>query len=338
MIALLLACGPKLVPDPAAAPALIDAPEPPPPVVIPDLSGSGPPVPDLRAGSSLELTSLTWSHVRFTISADTAALNTIDATHAAALQQHLCADPRWKVHRRSGVLTAEKRTEEGPSWRLPPSGYHDDSDRMWRVAVRFEAREAGAPWAEESMISHAMAGDPAITVDGVPLLGEQDGQLATAIVVEAPELAVEIFESGPQGDRQVTAEALGTLPVMLPEVSAARVAAGGFDPAWLTEAHVHAGEATASLNPSEPGFSEVAGWLNPGGPGWTWLRLIDAEGLPWQDDAVPAWSAERVGWGDGLFFFQAIVPTPEPVAAVRAQIWHLPDDTQVPVKLLEWPL
>ena len=332
MIALLLACTPKHVPAPAPPPP------PPPPVVIPDLSGSGPTVPDLRAGSSLELTSLTWSHVRFTISADTAALSTIDAAHADALQQHLCADPRWKVHRRSGVLTAEKRTRLGSAWRLPPSGYHEDSERMWRIAVRFDDRDPDATWAESELVSLAQAGDPTITVNGTPLLGEQDGQLATAIVVEAPQLAVEIFEAGPEGDRRITAKALGSIPVVLPGVSAERVATSGFDPSWMSAVHVRSGEASAALQPSEAGFSEVTGWLNPGGPGWTWLRLLDAEGLPWQDEVVPAWSTERIGWGDGLFFFQAIVPTPEPVAAVTAQIWHLPDGEQAPVKLLEWPL
>ena len=332
MIALLLACTPKHTPTPA--PVV----QPPPPVTVPDLSGSGPAVPDLKAGSSLELTTLTWSHVRFTISADTAGLNTIDATRSAALQQHLCADPRWKVHRRNGVLTAEQRAPVGSSWRLPPSGYHEDHERMWRVAVRFDDRDPDAIWAESEMVSPAQAGDPTITVEGIPLLGEQDGQLATAIVLEAPELAVEIFESGPQGDRRITAEALGTVPVILPEISVESVIASGFDPAWLTSTHVRSGEATASLKISEPGFSEVIGWLNPGGPGWTWLRLLDAAGQSWQDEVIPAWSTERIGWGEGLFFFQAVIPTPEPVAAITAQIWHLPDGEQVPVKLLEWSL
>jgi hypothetical protein len=349
LIPLLLSCAaknPELA-DAGAASAEADhrgsrkstAPTPPPPPepLLPDLSGTAATRPELRAGSNLEMTTLTWTTIRFSIDADTAALRDIDAGRVAAIQRHLAADPHWMLHQRDGVLTAEQRVVVGDGFRLPASGYHEESARMWRVAIRFGAA-AGDPWAEAGLISTAQAGDPTIRVEGIPLSGAQAGRLATAIAVEAPALAVDIFESGPSNDRSITAEALGTIPVVLPQIHAERVTALGYDPAWLSETAVRTGTPSAALAPLSPGFSEVTGWLSLTTPGWTWLRLLDADGQPVQDDIIPTWSAERVGWGEGLFYYQAVVPTPEPSPATTAQLWHLTDGAQAPVKLLEWAL
>lgn len=350
MILLLLACAPKAPPGAVVAPEETAAPAralrrgprtPPAPLpsapILPDLSVDAAAQPELKTGSNLELTTLTWSTVRFTIAADTAGLGAIDAEGSAAIQRHLAADPRWKLHHRGGVLTAEQRVEHDDGWRLPPSGYHDDSDRLWRVAVRFGERGAGDPWADAGLISTSQAGDPEIVVEGIPLSGAQAGRLATAIVVEAPEFAVEIFESGPSNDRSITAESLGTVPVVLPGVDPGRVASSGYDPAWFSERHVRAGEPSAALVLQADDYAEVTGWLAVTTPGWTWLRLLDGEGQPWADDLIPAWSAERVGWGAGLFYYQAIVPMPAPAGAQTAEIWHQADGGE-PVKLLEWTL
>ena len=337
---LLAACGPKAPVETAAPrPSRREARQPVTiaPPTVPDLSGSGAPPPDLQAGSNLEMTSLTWSYVKFTIAADTSGLSTIDDAHALAIQRHLSADPRWKVHKRNGVITAEQRTSVADGWRLLPSGYHEDAERMWRVAVRFDERGPGDPWADAGLISESTAGDAEIKVDGIPLSGEQRGRMATAIVVEAPSLAVEIFESGPETDRSITAEALGTVPVVLPGVLPDRVTARGFDPAWLSAQHTHSGEPTAALHTLSPGHIEVTAWLNPQQPGWTWLRLLDERGQPWPDDVVPAWTAERIGWGgEDLFYFQGIAPVPEDRTPTTAQLWHLADGAEEPVKLMEW--
>ncbi|MFT5681920.1 MAG: hypothetical protein ACI8RZ_002838 [Myxococcota bacterium] len=305
--------------------------------IRPDLSVDAATRPELKTGSGLELTTLTWSTVTFTIGADTAALGTIDEAGAEAIQRHLSADPRWKLHHRGGVLTAEQRVETDDGWRLTPSGYHAEPTRLWRVAIRFGERATEDPWEDAGLISTSQAGEPEIVVEGIPLSGEQAGRLATAIVVEAPMLAVEIFESAPSNDRSITAESLGTVPVVLPRIDVERVAESGYDPAWLSERHVRTGEPSAQLVGLEPGYSEVTGWLSLTTPGWTWLRLLDATGQPWQDDVVPAWSAERVGWGEGLFYYQSVIPTPEPMGAVTAQLWHQADGGEV-VQVLEWGL
>lgn len=334
MIALLLACGPKAAPQVAVTPEV--APLPPAPQ-LPDLSRDAGMPPELNAGSRLELTTLTWSTVRFTIAADTAGLSTLDANDAAAIQRHLAADPRWRLHHRGGVLTAEQRVEDDDGWHLPANGYHSDDMRTWRVAIRFGAHGAGDPWVDSGLTSISQAGDPTIVVEGIPLTEGQDGHLATAIVIEAPELALEIFEVAPEGDRSITAASLGTVPVVLPEIAPERVTSRGYDPAWLSERHVRAGEPSADLTTSESGDAQVTGWLATTTPGWTWLRLLDAAGQPWHDERTSSWSTERIGWGEGLFFYQAIVPMSEP-GATTAQIWHQADGGGVPMKLLEWPL
>ncbi len=333
MILFLLACGPKVSTEHAVASEV--APLPPAPV-LPDLSVDAARPPELTVGSTLELTTLTSSTVRFTIAADTASLNAIDADGSAAIQRHLAADPRWKLHHRGGVLTAEQRIERDGGWHLPPNGYHRDSARTWRVAIRFGAQGAGDPWAASGLTSTSQAGDPTIVVEGRTLLEVQDGHLATAIVVEAAEFAVEIFEAAPSNDRSITAESLGTVPVVLPGIAPARVASHGYDPAWLSERHVRAGAPGATLTAQDDDYAEVSGWLNTTTPGWTWLRLLDDAGQPWQEDLISTWSAERLGWGDGLFYYQAIVPMAAS-DATTAQLWHQADGGS-PMKLLEWSL
>ena len=342
MILALLACGPKVAVE-GATEGAVEAPQrtgrarasaaevqPLPGPVIPAFSGP-PPGPEIQFASRLELTNLTWTHINFTIEADTAALNTIDDVDA--LQRHLAADPRWKLHRREGLLTAEQRMSVDEHWRLQPYGFNEEDERVWRVAVRFEPYGEGA--LDLELWSVTQAGAPAIKVEGMPLL---DKRMSTSIIVEAEHLAVEIFESGPDSDRRITAEALGTLPVVLPEVLPDRVAQRGYDPAWLSEQHIHSGEPTASLSLLPSGNTEITAWLNPGGPGWTWTRLL-ADDQPFHDDLIPVWSTERIGWGgDELFYYQAIVPTLEDGTPTTAQIWHLPDDSETPVKLLEWAL
>lgn len=88
-----------------------------------------------------------------------------------------------------------------------------------------------------------------------------------------------------------------------------------------------------------PQTIEVRGRANPGRPGWTWVRVLDAAGAPVDEAAFAAGSRERIGWSssdDALFYLQGRFPVAAgPAFAGTAELWFAPDKGR-PERLGAW--
>jgi hypothetical protein len=86
---------------------------------------------------------------------------------------------------------------------------------------------------------------------------------------------------------------------------------------------------------------DVRGRINPGAPGWTWVRILDAAQKPWNAPAVALTTAERVGWDTNpsvVSYFQSTVPfdTPPPETG-SVEVWFHPDGSATVQKLASFP-
>jgi hypothetical protein len=91
------------------------------------------------------------------------------------------------------------------------------------------------------------------------------------------------------------------------------------------------GSAFVMVTPTESGL-DVRGRVNPLRTGWTWVRILDRNGTPWEEDLVAVATAERIGWDanpDVVSFFQSTVPDSSGApASGTVEIWFTADDSE----------
>lgn len=311
LILLMLSCASK---KPSSGPVTAAAPAEPPPPVLPACAGTDEDAP-LTLADEVDLLKLASSRSRFTIEMpEFAVLAGLDEARAEALLTHLSADPAWRVHRRAGTLVAEQRIEGA----APASGYHTLDQDTWRALLRFDEWPADARWSTSPLVSTADAAEGRVVVKGFAAEG---GLTGTAVSIRGPLVSVELLEVTDAPGRPRTVEAMSTLFSQV---------------AWQSRAP------RSRLTPDRGDVrvhlsgAEARGWLNPGQPGQTWLRLLDADGQPLLADAIACASVERIGWSDDpaeRFYLQAELPDTPPAATVEA--WFLPDGAVAPVRLYQ---
>src|SRR5690606_28789211 len=135
---------------------------------------------------------------------DTSVISEIGAQEAAGLRQHLAADPRWRVTTWDGATQAFERHETGPERAVPWHGFRDRRTSMLRVAIRCEPWPEEAVWSHSPLLSRANGGLDDIRLRGFVLPAPWVGWLATAVAVEGPHLAFDIYEAEPTADRSQT--------------------------------------------------------------------------------------------------------------------------------------
>jgi hypothetical protein len=173
--------------------------------------------------------------------------------------------------------------------------------------------------------------------------GTWRGKLATALVIEGDGVGLEMYEAGDPSDRPMTADALGELPPWLQAVSAHSkwILEHGVDDTLLPVGEPQTGDATLTIDPAGPGLLEVRARLSPPAPGWTWMRLLDFDSVPWEEAAVSAGTREAIGWSAdpaARLYLQATFPVPAgPAFAGVAEVWHTSDDGES-VRLDSFPL
>ncbi|MFK7930406.1 MAG: hypothetical protein AB8H79_19615 [Myxococcota bacterium] len=289
---------------------------------LPPLSGDA---------STLDLKSLTRSTMDYTIHADTGAMAELDETGTKALILLLASDPRWRVFEAEEHLVATRRTQERGQWSAPLSGYHASNDGPWRTQLRFGAFPDSHPWRTSPHVARVDAGDPEVKVRGfVPPSSLRDADIITALSVEGPSVSLDLYETGPEGERPRTGDALSEVPAIIANAAmlSDRLHKRGHEPMLLPPDEPAA--APVSVSVSRLSSNEMA-WharVNPGEPGWVWLQL-DQGGAAWQHTLVAAATRERVGWakeGNRSFLANSTfhVPSGEAIDAT-AQVWFLPD-------------
>lgn len=295
--------------------------------------------------TTLDLKSLVRSQLDYTISMDTQPLADLDDDGQQALVALLAADPRWRVYQDHELLLAARRESATDGWSVSATGYHNGDDGPWRTVLRFGAYEPDHPWVTSPAIAQVPAGTTQARIRGfVPASSVYQGKVITAVRIEAPAVALDLYETGPEDGRPRTSDALAEVPsavanaVMLGD----RLRSRGHEPLLLPPKEPASAPVSARFVATKDGALDWRARVNPGEPGWVWLRL-DQDGKGWHEPAIAAATRERVGWtetGERTFLAQSRFHLPDR-EAVRgtAEVWFLPDAgaarvlTRVPVDL-----
>ncbi len=302
-------------------------------------------LPPLTGGTSaLDLERLARVVTTFTLVVDTSVVAEIDADEAKGLRAHLAADPRWRMTLWDGALLAFERHEKGQERAVPWHGFRDRRTSIVRVALRFTPWPDGSAWASSPLVSRATPGVDDIRLHAFVLSPPWTGWLGTALAIEGEHVAFDIYEAEPTGDRGQT---VSTLVYKLPLLDALRREAavattGGFIPHRLPNGEPLQEGPPAEVNGMGPGLIEVRARVNPREPGWVWVRLLDADLVPWEPEAVGAGTLERVGWSadpSHRFYLQSIFPVPRGRRfSGTVEIWFQPDAGGAPRRLDAMPV
>jgi hypothetical protein len=235
-----------------------------------------------------------------------------DAAASAGLLATLAADPRWRLSGSPGALVATLRAQTSLGWTAPVGAFHDAGGVLWAAAVW---PGAGPGWsgplvqAHDAKTTHVSMAPATINV--APWVGRK----ATAVVVRGIGASYGVYEAG-GNDRPRTEAALSALG----------------DALWAVEnagdLAARDGGAGAMLPRGEPGAlakvvvagTDVRGRVNPGEPGWVWLRVM-AGGAPVDEVAVAAATRERVGWSADPAHGFLMQSTVESLPAGAVEVW-----------------
>jgi len=301
------------------------------------------PVPQLAArASDFDLELLGYRYTVYRIKADLSGLASVRSTDAAVVHRHLAADPRWRVGVWDGAVVAFQRTGGSVGgWTVPRHGYHMEPDSIWRTGIRFSPWSVRSPWSSEEFVTRVPATQTLLNLRSFKLAeGPGAGMRTTALTVEGRALSVDVFEATTGTNIDVTATALYDVPRTVSQIVAQREAVqrGGFDPAEMpcSEPAEHM-QPHVDVSSPGAGLLEVKGRINPGRPGWTWLRIVDEQRRAWETTAVAAGTREAVGWSpdpDTQFYFQSqFAVSPGRPFPATAEVWFAEDATQRPERL-----
>lgn len=246
-----------------------------------------------------------------TIAISAAVLDRVGLAHVEAVVSWFAASPAWRVSELNGPIAAVARWDEGARV-ADRSGLAPDGTRS---LVRFLSWNAGTPWSDAPTVTRV----PCTATAAELALWETPDGVASAIAIDSTQLGIEVLQVG--GGRQATAAAVSRA------VEALEAALAG-DPVEAVAARA------LSVTSPGPGRLEVVATVNPGRPGWTWLRLVDGE--PWHEEVVAMGTREAVGWSDegDAFLFESRFGVPGgPAFRATAELWFLAADAAEPVVL-----
>ncbi len=289
------------------------------------------PVPRL-AGPTAELSGqgLTRERIAFEMHADLAALDHLDARRTQQLMAQLAADPRWRVGRtREGLVVAHLRPAREPE-SMDHSGYHRSADGCSRVALYAGRGAHGSEWDLSPQVTLVPAGAQSIELRGFHATDAGCSGWATALQVLGS-VTLEVFESGDPTGRPHTVAVLGQVPAEVANLAASMgVAASAHDPFFLPPGEPVLGHGAPVLTVRALGRAvQVWGRANPGEAGWTWVRVVDRQGHPWEEHGVAVSTLERIGWSndseEGFYVQSAFGVPPDQGLDGRAELWFQPD-------------
>ncbi len=281
---------------------------------------------------ALDLTTLSRHQITFDMSFDRTPFDAVTLPIQKSLFEVFAADPRWRVTEEDGAMVAYLRVADGAGWSVPRSGYHRSTDgATWRVDVRAGAWGPASKWLTSPYVKHLAPGvGKARMTSWVMADPAMRGLHASAMSIESPGVAVDLFEAGGSVDRpHMSAGLVQAQQTIMTVVGAAAYFAreGG------AVARVPAAEPAAPgillVTVPGPGTLDLRTRVNPGAAGWTWVRLVSEHG-PWNDAALGAGTRERVGFSSDptrAFYMQSAFPVPQgPGFTGTAEVWFKPDD------------
>jgi len=281
--------------------------------------------------TALDLKSLVRSKLDYDITMDTSSLAELDEDGASALLLHLAADPRWRVFEDRDVVLAARRVKLEQGWTVPASGYHPGPEGPWRVVLRFGSLSDDHPWKASPYVAEVPAEAGHAKVEGfVPEASVYEGRVITALRIEGPQVALDIYETGDEDGRPRTGDALGEVPPTVANavMLADRLRENGHEPLLLPPGEPGPPGTELSLSTPRPGELSWSVRVNPGESGWVWLRLLH-DGEAWEDVAVNGGTRERVGYSKDpkrTFLAQGRFSVPSGQAFQgTAEVWFLPD-------------
>lgn len=293
-------------------------------------------VPKLASrASDFDLELLGYRYTVYKIKADFSPVASVTKAESATIRHQLAADPRWRVGVWDGAVVAFQRDGDDDTWSVPRHGYHIDRDSIWRTSIRFDRWSDRSEWSSPELVTRVRADEQQLALRAFQLGdGPGKGMKTTALSVEGPSVAMDVFEARRGGELDVTATALAAVPRALDSLRAERqsIERDGYTQWEMPTAEPYQGiHSHLHMESPEPGRLQVKGRVNPGRPGWTWVRIVDAAGRTWEDVAVAAGTREAVGWSpdpDTQFYFQSQFPVPSGTRfEATAEIWFTPDDS-----------
>lgn len=296
------------------------------------------------ASTTLDLEALTTVRSVFRVEVDTSAVDTITADNRDLVARHLAADPRWRLVEHDGVLVAYARQAVDEQLIGSPDGFWMDDTTAVRVGIRLDPWPDDSAWAQNPLVHHAPASPEALNIESFVLREEPwKSWTATALSIDGSTASLDIYEAGTESTRAHTGTALGTsldlLRIVVPHAS--RVTTKGYVDFALPSGEPASGTPVVAVSTPAPGTLNIEARVNPGAPGWTWVRLLDDQLQPWESEAVGLATREQVGWSarpEQLFLLQSTFILPNSTALpTTAEVWFQPHDGE-PVRLHEQAL
>ncbi|HCH61966.1 MAG: hypothetical protein CL927_19240 [Deltaproteobacteria bacterium] len=285
------------------------------------------------ATRDLDLVTLTSSTQTFTIEADTRMFTATDPRVGRRLQLAFEFDPRWRVGLWDGQPVAWSRQADTAGWHTPWGGYRQGEGHTIRAMFRFAQRPADHPWSASGLVARNEAGTLVMQVMAWKVdRGAWQGQHAAAFTIDGNSLSLEVHEIASEltltGTQRALRSASLRTKAIADQVERDHLQRTGL--AMVPPGEPRLGNPFAEVRNIE-GQLDIRGRVNPGAPGWIWLRIVDAESQAWNEEAVAVVTAERVGWDANpsvVSYFQSAIPeldsAPE---SGTVEIWFHPDDS-----------
>ncbi len=327
-------------------------PPPPPTISVPQDPGAAAtpyasemPIPPITGrGTELQLESLSRVQRSFNIQVPLEPAN-VPASVAGAVLRHVAADARWRLIQRDGALVAYRRESRGREHHLDWSGYIRRPKEVWTTAIRFDEWSQEGAWATSPHVVVTPATASSLSVNTFFLdTDDMYGWETTAITIEGEGLFVDIYESGKRGGRDRTATALGEVLGYLGGLGQdpQRIDTDGYHRWFMPRREPSKDGDSIELSTQGRGTLTVQAHVNPGRPGWTWVRILDDQLRPWEETALATGTRERIGYSGKAgesFFLGVTIPVPSsPKFSGTAEVWFMADGAEAPERLTALPV
>jgi hypothetical protein len=276
-------------------------------------------------------------------------LGQISTEQVEPLQRYLAASAGWRLTEIEGVRVAIRREpvdESAPDagkLRMFADGFYFKHQpwRRYRTALRFGSTPLPMEPDWKAVLTTATLGrrDAMLNVKPSNL---PDHRSYLSLSGNGP-VTLEIMEDSMDTGRDTTRRLLQETTAELKKVTAAlpAIRERGFLPATSPKESVRNGPAVLKVESAhQPGAYHLFGYVNPGGPGYTYARALDPSGAALDADTVRMQTLEYVGWSKQptpQFFFNSPLRLAADVQVARVELWFHPE-TGAERKLLDAPV
>ncbi|MGV3723446.1 MAG: hypothetical protein ACO1SX_21330 [Actinomycetota bacterium] len=293
--------------------------------------------------------------------ADAGSLDVSDKTlarftteHRELLLRHLASSARWRVSAEEGQLMAVRREADPGATTfhdLPPEALRTTLNGFYvthaqylqsRVRVRFGVQNQGDYWDLPEHFQLVPVGSGIVKLRGAQAINE--GWKTNVRLDGGSGIYLEIMEESSDPKRAFSQRTLRELNRELAQVLARRkeLETMGYLAELVPRESTRPGRSTLAVE-GDGGTNQVVGYVNPGEPGHTRLRVFNNQtGAPLSADRVDQRSREYPGWSvDGArqFFINSQVTIYEgdfnTRHPARFEVWFTPTKGGPERKLVE---